>query len=88
MKLYYSPGSCALASHIVFEELGLTYELVKVSTKTHQTEDRILMGYSMSAAMKAEVIQAVTTVPATNARGRVQQAVYLVCTSSQYQVQR
>ena len=50
--------------------------------------DRILMGYSMSAAMKAEVIQAVTTVPATNARGRVQQAVYLVCTSSQYQVQR
>jgi hypothetical protein len=46
------------------------------------------MGYSMSSEMRASVIQAVTAVAATNPRGRVQQAVYLVCTSSQYQVQR
>ena len=39
MKLYYGPGTCALASHIVLEELGVTYETVKVSTKTHLTED-------------------------------------------------
>jgi uncharacterized protein (DUF1800 family) len=50
--------------------------------------DRLLMGYSMSSEMRASVIQAVTAVAATNPRGRVQQAVYLVCTSSQYQVQR
>jgi hypothetical protein len=49
---------------------------------------RVLMNGSMSAAMKAEVVQAVNAVPATNARLRAQQAVYLVCTSSQYQVQR
>ncbi|HET8647840.1 MAG TPA: hypothetical protein VFO85_20240, partial [Vicinamibacteria bacterium] len=50
--------------------------------------DRILMNRTMSTEMRASVIQAVTAVPAANARLRVQQAVYLVCTSSQYQVQR
>jgi glutathione S-transferase len=39
MKLYYSPGACSLSPHIVFCELGLAPTLVKVSTKTHQTED-------------------------------------------------
>ena len=30
MKLFYSPGSCSLASHVVLEETGAPYELVKV----------------------------------------------------------
>ncbi|HEX6737418.1 MAG TPA: DUF1800 family protein, partial [Vicinamibacteria bacterium] len=50
--------------------------------------DRRLTQSSMSTAMKNSIIQAVNVVPASNALGRVQQAVYLVCTSSQYQVQR
>ena len=39
MKLYFSPGACSLSPHIVLEEIGLPYELVKASTKTHQLED-------------------------------------------------
>lgn len=38
MKLFYSPGACSLASHIVLEEMGgpVTYE--KVDLRTKQTE--------------------------------------------------
>jgi len=39
MKLYYSPGACSLAPHIVLQEAGLAVQAIKVSTKTHQLED-------------------------------------------------
>jgi len=39
MKLYYSPGACSLAPHIVLQEAGLAGQAIKVSTKTHQLED-------------------------------------------------
>jgi len=33
LKLFYAPGSCSLASHIVLEEAGADYELVGMDTK-------------------------------------------------------
>jgi glutathione S-transferase len=38
MKLYYSPGACSLAPHIVAREAGLTIDLVKVDLASHKTE--------------------------------------------------
>jgi glutathione S-transferase len=38
MKLYYSPGSCSLASHIVLAESGLPYQTTRVNLKDKTTE--------------------------------------------------
>jgi glutathione S-transferase len=39
LKLYYSPGTCALSPHIVLHESGLAFTPVLASTKTHKLAD-------------------------------------------------
>ncbi|WP_454631133.1 glutathione S-transferase family protein [Bradyrhizobium cenepequi] len=36
LKLYYTPGTCALASHIALEESGAPYAIERVDFKTNQ----------------------------------------------------
>jgi hypothetical protein len=47
-----------------------------------------MMHGALSVASQSVIIQAVSTIPSSNPRLRVQHAVYLVATASQYQVQR
>ncbi|MDK2122698.1 glutathione transferase GstA [Parachitinimonas caeni] len=39
MKLYFSPGACSLAVHIVLRELQTSFSLEKVDLGRHQTAD-------------------------------------------------
>lgn len=39
MKLYYSPGACSLAPHILLEETNTPVELLRVDTSTHKLAD-------------------------------------------------
>ncbi|MFZ5676421.1 MAG: glutathione transferase GstA [Pseudomonadota bacterium] len=39
MKLYYSPGACSLAPHIVASEAGVPLELEKVDLASHKLAD-------------------------------------------------
>lgn len=38
MKLFFAPGACSLAPHIVLKETQLSFKLEKVDTSTHKTE--------------------------------------------------
>jgi glutathione S-transferase len=39
MKLYYSPGACSQAAHIVLHEIGLSHDAAKVNLKSKTLDD-------------------------------------------------
>jgi glutathione S-transferase len=39
MKLYFSPGACSLAPHILLRETGLAFTAVRVDLKAHKTPE-------------------------------------------------
>src|SRR5438874_13064254 len=39
MKLYYSPGACSQAPHILLHEIGLEHDAVRVDLKAKKLED-------------------------------------------------
>lgn len=39
MKLYFSPGACSLHPHIDLLETGQSFDLVRVDTRAHKTQD-------------------------------------------------
>jgi glutathione S-transferase len=39
MKLYYSPGACSQAPHILLHEIGLSHDAARVDLKSHSLEN-------------------------------------------------
>ena len=39
MQLYYSPGACSQAPHILLHEIGLSHDAARVDLKSHKLED-------------------------------------------------
>src|SRR3954465_6314773 len=39
MKLYYSPGACSQAPHIILHEIGLDHDAVRVDLRAKKLED-------------------------------------------------
>jgi glutathione S-transferase len=39
MKLYYSPGACSQAPHILMHEIGLSHDAARVDLRSHTLED-------------------------------------------------
>lgn len=49
MKLYYSPGACSLAAHIILNEVNVDFDIERVDLKTHKTEVSIITKLTLKA---------------------------------------
>ena len=56
IKLYYSPGACSLAPHIVLEELGIAFESVLVSLKDGEQHKADFLRVNPRARIPALVV--------------------------------
>jgi len=57
IKLYYSPGACSLAAHIILEELKIPYQAIKVDLKTHTVDGQDYYKINPSGAVPALIVE-------------------------------
>jgi len=57
LKLYYSPGACAMASHIALEEAGADYVLVKVDLKAGEQKTPAYLAVNPAGSTPALVTE-------------------------------
>ena len=50
MKLYYAPGACSMAPHIVAREAGHTFDLERVDIPNKKTATAAIIGRSTPRA--------------------------------------
>lgn len=67
MKLYYSPGACSLAAHIILEEIGQPFDTQLVNTMDGSTSSRAYLSISSKGRVPAleqdgQVITEVTAI--------------------------
>jgi len=64
--LYYSPGACSLAPHILLEEAGATYELVEVNVMQGRTQEAAFLMLNPKGRVPVLVLdgETLTEVPA------------------------
>lgn len=55
MKLYYAPGTCALASHIALEEAGADYQAVRVDFAAEEQKAEAFLAINPKARVPALV---------------------------------
>lgn len=53
MKLYYSPGACSLAAHIILEEIGHPFETQLVNTMDGSTDSEAYLNISTKGRVPA-----------------------------------
>jgi glutathione S-transferase len=56
IKLYYAPGSCSLAPHIVLEELGIAYDSMLISLKDGEQRKADFLKINPRARVPALVV--------------------------------
>lgn len=80
MKLYYSPGACSLAPHIILEEIGLPFETQLVNTMDDSTNSKAYLSITSKGRVPAlehdgqvitEVSAILTYLAMTNARAQL-----------------